>query len=789
MRNTLIALFAMTLISCGGGGGGNIDVTLSPTMPSSMSTLSSGLKAMGAIYTSTDADAAIIAGPAEGAFSAGSYTFNLTQNGSLPSEGAVFEADFYYGDVLVALVIRQIHSIGETITVGETDFDTSMDSDSDGVPNLNEIVLGLDPTNPDTDGDGVPDGVDAFPSVSAEWADMDGDGIGDNSDDDIDGDGLSNSDELLYGTDPKNPDSDGDGIMDGSDNCKTVSNADQFDTDGDGRGDACEDDTDGDGLTDAQEATYHTNKLLADTDGDGLGDLTEINLGTNPLLRDTDGDGIIDGLDNCPKNANADQLDTDGDGIGDVCDSDKDNDGIPNGADNCPLVRNADQADQDGDGIGDACDPDIDGDGIPNAGDNCPYVSNPAQSATDADNDGVAIDCDLDETDPHVGAKESAVFVDIAHGADTNSGTMNAPLASISAAITKAKAQGKKIYVAAGTYDVSSVVWQNGIGIFGGFKNSADPADRFSSRNSESGDVSFKTLFTNSAADVTIFTSGVTNLVIGGFHIENASATADPIEGSRTVEISGGSVTLDRNTISGNTAITRSAAVAATTNASLILTRNVIDGGGMDGIGSVSTGILIENATGKVTNNIIKAGGARFVTGVELQNSPSILANNTLDARAGNVSLGSAEGLVFNSSSPVVVNNLIFAGNARDLYTLECEGTAPDSTSIFKNNLLSIFSADPAQVYARDCDGNVYLSAAFTMGAADVSGNIVYNTTENLANLINVVTYGLVGGGGNDGVNDGLDASDPTLGSVTSDYHGTARPQGAAYDIGAVEKI
>jgi TolB protein len=35
---------------------------------------------------------------------------------------------------------------------------------------------------------------------------------------------------------------------------------------------------------------------------------------------DTDGDGVIDGSDNCPDAANADQADTDGDGTGDACD-------------------------------------------------------------------------------------------------------------------------------------------------------------------------------------------------------------------------------------------------------------------------------------------------------------------------------------------------------------------------------------------------------------------------------------------------------------------------------------
>lgn len=36
---------------------------------------------------------------------------------------------------------------------------------------------------------------------------------------------------------------------------------------------------------------------------------------------DNDGDGVLNGADNCPTTANADQADCDSDGIGDVCDS------------------------------------------------------------------------------------------------------------------------------------------------------------------------------------------------------------------------------------------------------------------------------------------------------------------------------------------------------------------------------------------------------------------------------------------------------------------------------------
>src|SRR5207244_614749 len=61
----------------------------------------------------------------------------------------------------------------------------------------------------------------------------------------------------------------------------------------------------------------------------------------------------------------------DGDLIGDACDADDDNDTILDGADNCPTTANADQGDFDGDGLGDACDPDADNDGVI-GGDICP---------------------------------------------------------------------------------------------------------------------------------------------------------------------------------------------------------------------------------------------------------------------------------------------------------------------------------------------------------------------------------------------------------------------------------
>lgn len=79
----------------------------------------------------------------------------------------------------------------------------TVDSDSDGIADGNELFMKTDPAKPDTDGDGINDG--------AEWM-ITGTDPGES---DTDSDGLSDSEELQnYKTDPKNPDTDGDGRSD-----------------------------------------------------------------------------------------------------------------------------------------------------------------------------------------------------------------------------------------------------------------------------------------------------------------------------------------------------------------------------------------------------------------------------------------------------------------------------------------------------------------------------------------------------------------------------------------------
>ncbi len=72
-----------------------------------------------------------------------------------------------------------------------------LDDDSDGVADVDEVVLGTDPLLADTDGDGINDGADVFPLDSSESADSDADGIGNNADSDDDNDGVLDAQDSL----------------------------------------------------------------------------------------------------------------------------------------------------------------------------------------------------------------------------------------------------------------------------------------------------------------------------------------------------------------------------------------------------------------------------------------------------------------------------------------------------------------------------------------------------------------------------------------------------------------
>ena len=212
-----------------------------------------------------------------------------------------------------------------------------------------------------------------------------------------------------------NFDTDEDGIVDGDDNCPAEPNAEQVDTDNDGRGNVCDADDDNDTVFDGDDLFPLDASEWADNDGDGTGDNADADDDNDDVkdvdddfpfdptrsvdTTDTDGDGVLDKADNCIAIKNEDQANFDGDAFGDLCDGDDDNDGVPDlqdaypfdpertevivvdtdedgvqdDVDNCPTKQNADQADFDGDKEGDVCDPDDDNDGVADEIDFAPF--------------------------------------------------------------------------------------------------------------------------------------------------------------------------------------------------------------------------------------------------------------------------------------------------------------------------------------------------------------------------------------------------------------------------------
>ncbi len=172
-----------------------------------------------------------------------------------------------------------------------------MDSDGDGLSNLDEILLGTDFGNPDTDGDGLSDGLE----VNGWWITVNGPSVYVKSNPlsvDSDEDNLNDWNEChTYFTNPNSADTDDDNLADKLELdgwSITVNNQTQHVA-----SNPLSSDSDGDSLNDWDEYhTHHTNPDSTDTDNDGLLDGPEISIyGTNPSDNDTDNDRLLDGLE------------------------------------------------------------------------------------------------------------------------------------------------------------------------------------------------------------------------------------------------------------------------------------------------------------------------------------------------------------------------------------------------------------------------------------------------------------------------------------------------------------
>lgn len=288
--------------------------------------------------------------------------------------------------------------IGDNLNLPlDTDHDGKIDAldqddDNDGLSSLIEGKIGTNHLLTDTDQDGFSDSEEVGRNPKRP-IDTDGDGIHNALDTDDDDDGILSSEEILLGTNFLLADSDADGL---SDSIEIGEHIDKpLDSDQDGIIDALDanndSDQDNDGLTDQVEALLNTNPQNYDTDGDGISDFEEVGSNVNSPL-DSDLDGIIDALDT------SNDSDSDSDGLSDAQEQklgsnptsvDSDNDGIN---DKLEVGNNIDKPlDTDNDGILNINDPDDDNDQI-STKDESQAGSNPVLA--DSDGDGIS---DLEE--------------------------------------------------------------------------------------------------------------------------------------------------------------------------------------------------------------------------------------------------------------------------------------------------------------------------------------------------------------------------------------------------------
>ncbi len=225
---------------------------------------------------------------------------------------------------------------------------TGTDSDRDGLDNA------TDATNDYSDANGTIDTPTALPDADAnvltggdvdyrDTLDSDDDGVLDIDDDDDDNDGILDIVENL-GNDPFG-DADGDGVInfadnfdngtagDGSTTNYTDANnngiPDVYDIDGDGIANHLDIDADGDNCNDVVEAGFTPS-------GTRIGELQGTGFSSNGLVTgNPDGYTTPDAayVNNGP--------DTDTDGLADTCDTDDDNDGNPDTTDPDPTEANA----------------------------------------------------------------------------------------------------------------------------------------------------------------------------------------------------------------------------------------------------------------------------------------------------------------------------------------------------------------------------------------------------------------------------------------------------------------
>lgn len=200
-------------------------------------------------------------------------------------------------------------------------------------------------------GDNMNDGAEriAWQTIGQQASgDADLDGIPNILDPDSESDGLLDGDEFLVGVRPDMGDTDADGVPDGQEVAWNV------DTDRDGRVNAADPDSDNDGMPDDYEVEKRFNMVdptdaRTDRDGDVLNNLGEYLATTDPDNVDTDRDNVLDGHEVNLFLTNPLFWDTDEDGMADHFEIGHRLN--PNSASDAAQDLDNDAFDQQGDGV------------------------------------------------------------------------------------------------------------------------------------------------------------------------------------------------------------------------------------------------------------------------------------------------------------------------------------------------------------------------------------------------------------------------------------------------------
>ena len=306
-----------------------------------------------------------------------------------------------------------------------------IDSDVDGVNNVDD-AFDFDPAETaDSDNDTVGDNADAFPNDPAETTDTDSDGTGDNADAfpndssetaDSDNDTVGDNADAFPNDPSETADSDNDTVGDNadafpndptetadSDNDTVGDNADAFPNDPSETADS-----DNDTVGDNADAFPNDPTEIADSDNDTVGDNADAFPNDPSETADSDNDTVGDNADAFP-NDPSETTDSDNDTVGDNADAfpndpsetaDSDNDTVGDNADAFPNDPN-ETLDSDNDTVGDNADAfpndpnetlDSDNDTV---GDNADAFPNDPNETLDSDNDTVGDNADVFPNDPN----------------------------------------------------------------------------------------------------------------------------------------------------------------------------------------------------------------------------------------------------------------------------------------------------------------------------------------------------------------------------------------------------